>query len=103
MVGGVTSFTVTVKVAVDVPTALVAVAVTVVVPTAKLLPGAILYVIVDAGIPVVSVAVNATGDAHNPGVLFTVILAGATTTGATPVTVTVNVHSAKLPEASVAR
>jgi hypothetical protein len=55
--GGWLSTTVTVKEHVETPTALVAVAVTVVVPIGNVLPGLIVYVIVDGGMPVVSVAV----------------------------------------------
>jgi uncharacterized membrane protein len=55
---------VTVNEQTDTPTALVAVAVTVVVPTGKKLPLAGLYVIVDAGIAVVSVAEKLTFAPH---------------------------------------
>ena len=96
------SVTITVNWQIDEPTGLVAVADTGVVPTGKKLPDAIEYVIVEAGIAVVSVAAKVTLVPHCPVVLFTTIFIGQTITGGTPTTVTVNEQVAVLPEASVA-
>ena len=56
---------------------------------------------VDAGMPVVSVAAKLTLAPHWPVVLFTVIFAGQTITGAKPETVTVKEHVAVKPAPSV--
>ena len=58
---------------------------------------------VEAGMPVVSVAAKFTLAPHWPFALLTVIFEGLTITGANPLTVTVNEQSVKLPDASVAR
>ena len=57
---------------------------------------------VDAGIPVVSVAVKFTIAPHWPGALFTGISAGAVTNGAIPDTVTLKEKLVVKPTASVA-
>ena len=57
---------------------------------------------VDDGMPVASVAANETFAPHTPGVLFTVISAGTTITGAKPATVTSKLVCVLLPLASVA-
>jgi hypothetical protein len=97
IVGNSVSFTTILKVQLEVPTGFVAVAVTVVVPTGKLVPGFWLYVIVEGGMPVVSVAAKVTVLLHRPGALLTVISAGQTIEGATPPTVTVKEHEAICP------
>jgi len=102
-VGFCASTTVTRNVHVPVrPAPSVAVAVTVVAPTAKKLPGAGTYVTVAEQLSV-AVAANVTVAPHTPASAFTVIGAGQLTDGDwLSVTVTVNVHVAVLPEASVA-
>jgi len=75
--GGVTSLTVTVKLQLfEFPAASVAVANTVVVPTEKLEPDAL--VVITVGTEQLSLAptVNVTGAAHVPGIAFTVMSAG---------------------------
>ena len=101
MIGGVASNTVTVNEQLEDPTALIAVAVIVVVPTTKKLPGAMEYVMVDAGIAVVSVAAKFTLAPHWPAALLTVIFEGQSITGANPETVTVKEHVAVNPPPSV--
>ena len=56
--------------------------------------------ITGVGVPV-AVAAKVTVASHWPGVLLTVISVGQVICGPLPVTVTVNEHSAILPEASV--
>jgi hypothetical protein len=90
MLGITLSVTTTLKVTCDVPTAFVAVAVTGVVPTLKLEPGAIEYVMVEAGIPTVSVAVYVAIASHEFALLNTLMVPGETIEGATPTTVTLN-------------
>ena len=55
----------------------------------------------DAGIPTVSVAANETVLLQRFSALPTVMFAGQTITGATPLTVTVNEHPAVWPFAAV--
>ena len=81
--GGSVSFTVTVKLQVELlPQPSVAVTVTVVVPTGKVLPDAGTAVIVTAPVQFsVAVGVKLTAAPQIPGVLLTVILAGQVSTG----------------------
>ncbi len=108
MITGVSvSVTAIVKVHTELPTALVAVAVIVCIPTVKKLPEVTafpfsVYTIVEAGIAVVSVAAKFTLVPHWPAVAVTATLAGHTITGGKPVTVTVKEQVAVKPAASVA-
>ena len=84
------------------PEASVAVTVTVVIPTGKKLPEAGELVTVTPGQLSVAVGVKETFAPHWPGVLPTMMFAGQVTIGGcTSFTLTVNVHVAVLPEASV--
>src|SRR5437868_1603286 len=108
--GGSLSCTVTVNEQFAVPATFDAVHETVVVPTGNELGEVItvapaLHVTVGAGLPV-TVGANASVRAHSPGVLFVVMFAGQVMAGVVIVvaelTVTLNVHVALLPAASVA-
>src|SRR6266481_5400968 len=102
--GGCASFTVTVKLHVALlPLASVAVLVTVVVPTGKLLPLAGLLDIVTPGQLSVAVTTKVTLLAHVPcAALTTRLLEQVITGGCASFTVTVKLHVALLPCASVA-
>ena len=102
IVGGVLSITVTIKVHASLLTVFVAVAVTEVVPTGKFDPRFGLYVIVEVGIPVVSVAVKFISASQASVSLLTVTSLGQEITGATPSTVIVKVQTSVKLEASVA-
>ena len=85
------------------PEASVAVTVTVVVPTGNTLPDGGTLVIITPEQLSVAVGVKVTTASHRPGSLLTIISAGQTTTGSSSsFTVTSNVHTLVLPEASVA-
>jgi hypothetical protein len=104
IVGFSVSLTVTVNVQVAVlPEASVAVAVTVVIPTGKDEPEAGEYDIVAPGQLSVTDPAKFTIALHCPGALLAVISAGQVTAGASvSLTVTLNVHEAVFPAASVA-
>jgi len=105
MVGGCTSFTVTVNVQLAVlPAASVAVAVTVVVPTGKVLPDAGTVVTVTPGqLSLADGSANVTTAPQVPGVLLTEIFAGQVMLGGcTSFTVTVKLQVDVLPAASTA-
>jgi hypothetical protein len=104
MIGFCVSLTVTVKLQVAVrPAASVAVELTVVVPTGKALPEAGTLTTVTPGQLSAALTVKFTTAEHWPGVLFTVMFAGQVMVGfCVSVTVTVKLHTAVFPEASVA-
>ena len=93
------SFTVTLKVHTSVlPAASVAVMVTSVVPTGKILPEAGTLENVTPGQLSVAVGAKVTTASHRPGSLLTIISAGQVTTGASSsLTVIVKVHTSVLP------